>query len=421
MRRRPPTRAARRRRRLSASGRVVLVRGVRLGRGGHGGRADEPRNVVDVAVGVVAGDAAPQPDDGADAEPGLEGPLDVLPVHARVSRLHHRVEQALLGRQRGPGPVDVQAPALQDHRPTPPLRPRHDAPHASRRGDATRQTVVAGPVAVLGPAVEAPIHKGHLGGRFRGRGAPDERAARVAHPASVGRKPVRSQPPRIDPRLLQPPQGPSFRAGVPEHDLDRLDGREPAHDLDVAPSGRLELAGPIGPVVGPRQPGGAVGLPLRRHEVAVALEPGGRRRPRGSSAVQMSWSTTFRRSVSARNGRTPNGFPSRPQSTVLPPGQRRQPRPSSPSAPIAAQPTLPGVCTVYGADSWPGGRRLRSGKTLTRFQSPSAPIAAQPTLPGVCTVYGADLWRSSAPTSPRSGSNPCRTALPSSSRAVRPA
>ena len=93
-------------------------------------------------------------------------------------------------------------------------------------------------------------------------------------------------------------------------------------------------------------------------------------------------------------------------------------RKSSPPAPITAQPTLPGVCTVLrrrllgpeivasGSDYRPtnparslhrstaqtpgpgnlAGLHRSTAQTPGRKSSPPAPITAQPTLPGVCTV-----------------------------------
>ena len=258
---------------------MVDVGGVRLGRRDDGLWADEACDVVDMAMGVVARDSAPQPDDVVDAEIGLERPFDVPAVQSRVPRLHYRVEQALFGGQRGPRAVDVDAPAFEDHRPPPAAGVRDDAPHLPNRGDAARQPVVVHPVVVLGPAVETPVNEGDLRGRVPHGGAPHERAARVADPAPVRREPVDADPTRIDPGPGQPPQRPPLGAGVAEYNLDRLDRRELADDLDVAPPDRLDLARPVGTVVRPREPGRAVGGPLGGHAVPV---------PRGSGS-RLQW------------------------------------------------------------------------------------------------------------------------------------
>ena len=70
---------------------------------------DEPRQVVDVSVGVVAVDAPAEPDDVAHAEKVGEDPLQGRPVELRVARLD-RAEQALLGRQQRAPAVDVEGP-----------------------------------------------------------------------------------------------------------------------------------------------------------------------------------------------------------------------------------------------------------------------------------------------------------------------
>ena len=272
---------------IVGEGRVVRVGGIRLDGGGHGGRTDEARGVVDVAVGVVAGDAASQPDHRVDPEPGLERPLDRPAVHSRVPRLHGRIEQALLGRQRGPRAVHVDAPAFEDHRPPPARGARDDAPHPPGGGDAARQPVVPGPVAVPGPAVEAPVDEDHAGGRVGGGRAAHERAARVAHPAPVRGEPVSAHARRVDPGPAQPSERPTLGAGVGEDDLDRLDGGEPADDLDVTPPDRLHPARPVGTVVGPRDPRRPVALPLGGHDVPLPRRRGRRLRGRSGRGGQV--------------------------------------------------------------------------------------------------------------------------------------
>ena len=49
---------------------------------------DEAGQIVDVPVGVVAGDPAPQPEDLSDPEVGRQAPLDLLAGQARVAGLN---------------------------------------------------------------------------------------------------------------------------------------------------------------------------------------------------------------------------------------------------------------------------------------------------------------------------------------------
>ena len=75
--------------------------------------ADEAGDVVDVAVGVVAGDAAAEPDDLLDAEIVVEGPLKLLAADAGVALLHF-AEQALFGGQQDALAVGVDGAAFED-------------------------------------------------------------------------------------------------------------------------------------------------------------------------------------------------------------------------------------------------------------------------------------------------------------------
>jgi hypothetical protein len=59
-------------------------------------RPTKRRDVVDVAVGVVAGDAAIQPDDLIDAEIIVKGLLQLLAAHAGIALLD-LAQQAFLG------------------------------------------------------------------------------------------------------------------------------------------------------------------------------------------------------------------------------------------------------------------------------------------------------------------------------------
>ncbi len=70
---------------------VVRIALALLHHGQHHVLADEARDVVDVAVGVVAFDALPEPEDGLDAEQPLDLGLDLLARPVRVAVL---VEQA---------------------------------------------------------------------------------------------------------------------------------------------------------------------------------------------------------------------------------------------------------------------------------------------------------------------------------------
>ena len=130
-------------------------------------RVDEPGQVVDVAVGVVAVDAPAQPDDVADAEVVGEDPLHRLAVEPGVAGLD-LAEQALLGRQQRAAAVDVDAPPSSTTRTGLPRRAPRAAPSgagpaagAIRRG----MSVVVAVVVVLGPGVELPVDQARRAGR----------------------------------------------------------------------------------------------------------------------------------------------------------------------------------------------------------------------------------------------------------------
>ena len=96
---------------------MVLVGGVGLDDGEDGVLGDEAGDVVDVAVGVVAGDAAVQPEDLLDAEVVGEGLLESLRVgfvaEAGVALLDLG-EQALFGGEQDARAVGVDGAAFED-------------------------------------------------------------------------------------------------------------------------------------------------------------------------------------------------------------------------------------------------------------------------------------------------------------------
>ena len=77
---------------------MVRVIGAWLDDRDDGSRIDKPRQVVDVAVRVVAVDPPPEPDDVADSEVVGEDLLDGRAVEAGVAGLD-LAEQAFLGRR----------------------------------------------------------------------------------------------------------------------------------------------------------------------------------------------------------------------------------------------------------------------------------------------------------------------------------
>ena len=108
-------RAAFRRARFSASGSWLgsVVSGSTAVRMVSG--ATKRRDVVDVAVGVVAGDAAAEPEDLVDAQIVVKDPLQLLAAHAGVALLHF-AQQALLGGEQHSLAIGIDRPAFENKR-----------------------------------------------------------------------------------------------------------------------------------------------------------------------------------------------------------------------------------------------------------------------------------------------------------------
>ncbi len=146
--------------------------------GQHGVGRDEAGDVVNVAVGVVSGDSAIQPDDVRCAEPAFEQRFDLAPFETGISLLHD-AEQALLGRQQRPGSVDVDRAALQNDAA---FREVGQDEHRFRKsGNFHAGVVVSAPVPVLRPSVEMPLH-----GDFCVSGSDNPGRQEVARPTTVG-------------------------------------------------------------------------------------------------------------------------------------------------------------------------------------------------------------------------------------------
>jgi hypothetical protein len=75
--------------------------------------ANEAGDVVDVAVGIVAGDAAIEPDHLIDAEKIVKGLLQLRAADAGIALLY-LAEQALLGGEQNARAVGVDGAAFED-------------------------------------------------------------------------------------------------------------------------------------------------------------------------------------------------------------------------------------------------------------------------------------------------------------------
>ena len=302
-------------------------------------RVDEARQVVDVAVRVVAGDAVAEPQHLArrrgSRRARARAPRDRGPGCAPAPR----VEQALLGGEERAAAVDVDGAAFQ-----------HERARACRRRDGRREErALRGARAtrrrhasssrlwfgVLRPAVEAPVGDGDRRRRRVGRRSGSCRASSSGRSArGRTRRASASTPTRCSTRARS-----AARAGVVGTRMrTRSPAREVADDLAVDPANGASLPRPVGALVRPGDPGRGVRLPLGRHAEAEArpawraaarragsfVEQALRDRAVGVDApvaqerpvpAHVSWSarshsttrTSLRRRATPRRSTTPNG------------------------------------------------------------------------------------------------------------------
>src|SRR5947208_3867009 len=217
-----------------------------------------------MAVGVVARDSLAEPQDVRHAELVAQDRFDLAPPEPRVSDLHRRIEQTLLGREERAPTIHIDAAALE-----------HDVAlagagaeqaHLALRGRALRNARILLPVAVLGPGVELEPYDRELGAR--GASAHEQRPE-IASPATIRRKPEELHSCEIDAHLPEhPPRLPFVRGGAHQDAGDFTRG-ERAHDLAVHPGDQRQLAGPIARVVRPSEPRCVMRLSLGGHTEAA--------------------------------------------------------------------------------------------------------------------------------------------------------
>ncbi len=173
-------------------GKMVLVTSVGLDGGEDGVFVDKAGDVVDVAVGVVAGAAFVEPDGLVDAEVVVEGLLECSLRGGFVAQtwvaLLDLGEETLLGGDEDACAVGVDAAAFEDEAVGFAFRISHgrrdlglELGYVVVPGDVLGDLVVAVPVVVLGPGVELPV-----GNRQVALWVFYEDGAGVAEPDSVG-------------------------------------------------------------------------------------------------------------------------------------------------------------------------------------------------------------------------------------------
>ena len=92
---------------------MIWIGSIWLDGGDNGLRGHKARDVVNVAVGIVAGDAAVQPDHVYDAEIIVERSFDLLARKPGVALLHF-AQQAFLGRQQNAFAIRIDRSALEN-------------------------------------------------------------------------------------------------------------------------------------------------------------------------------------------------------------------------------------------------------------------------------------------------------------------
>jgi len=238
---------------------VVFVRGVGFYGGDDLVLGDEAGDVIDVAVGVVSGTATMEPDGLLDAEMLTEGSLQLLTGDTGVALLDLRQEALFCG-DKGASAVDVYAAAFEDQAMTGNLWLA--LWHRVKAGYLLGDLVVATPVIVLGPGVEAPVGEG----RFSSGGLSEDGAG-VTEPDAVCGPGVEVEAGEVSSATFADGFCAALSGIIVDEDVDVFYAGEVADDFRVDPGDGLEFVGPILWVVGPGKPSGGVCIPLCGHEV----------------------------------------------------------------------------------------------------------------------------------------------------------
>jgi len=229
-----------------------------------GAGIDETAEIVDVAVGVVAGDAAAEPENVFGAEKAAERRFNLRARKTGVAHLNARMEQAFLRGEQSAAAVDVNAAAFENEAATGDFSgEEREAKGASGMAGDLR---VATPIGVFGPGIEAESDDGERSVCARGaRIAPDEDGAGIAGPAAVGREREKPDATGRDSDGSEGAAGGGAVAGRLNDDVQQFAGRKFAADFRVDPGDDGDFAGPVRGVVRPAEPRGGVRFPLGGH------------------------------------------------------------------------------------------------------------------------------------------------------------
>ena len=249
---------------------VIRIFRIVLDHGDDGVRRDEPREVIDVAVSIVAEDAAAQPDHVRRTEIISEDFFVVFARHAGIALLHF-AEQTLFGGEERALSVDVDRAAFEDD--TVFFMERADLASVGDVRHKAADFFVVTPVGIFCPGIEAELcgeQAGVVPLAFAGEGARAtraENASGVAQPDAVGRPAMEADIFQRCVTFIKTLADFSFRRDIANDQLDALVSRQIANDLRIDPRDRLKFPRPIAVVVGPCKPGRGVRLPFGGHAV----------------------------------------------------------------------------------------------------------------------------------------------------------
>ena len=247
---------------------MVGIERVGLPSGHHPAGRHEPGQLVDVAVGVVAGEFASHPEHLPDPQTVAEDRFQLQPRHSRVSR---RVFDAAVVHEERIFAVGLEA-APFEHEPA----VDHGEPESLSDRPAERRVEIPWWI-FFTPRIPAPDHGGGLRAR-RGLARHDEHRPRVSEPRIV-----RGEIDELDVRNAVEPCAGVGKHCARGHDPHRLvAGDDTCHPLEHARN-HGEVAQPRGLAVGPGKPRGRVRLPLGRQAVVW--------RDRGHHAPPQRWSS----------------------------------------------------------------------------------------------------------------------------------
>ena len=218
---------------------VVRVVGTRLDDGDDGSRPDEPRQVVDVAMGVVALDAPAEPDDMADSEIVGEDLLELRAVEpglrawislSRHSSVASRVPRPLTSiappsittRTRRPACLRPAAPSAAD--------PSQLAILRGRRLSRTWLSYLAQPLNFQSIEADCGVAVG------RGSSLTTNVGAGVAQPAPVGRGLEEPDRLEVDADGVELVGHAIFHRAAADDDVNAFDAAQVADDLGVDPA-----------------------------------------------------------------------------------------------------------------------------------------------------------------------------------------